>query len=229
MTSDSLWIDCKACGKQIAVKAKSCPHCGAKRSRFRAVKWIGGGFIGLVIVSAALAPDKSDRQAISVVTAKAAAVPLPSKQTSFILAISDYSKRFSSASNELQQSALRDQRRAAILAALGSQLQADGWIGTLRKLETNGEGKAIITVRIAPDLDILTWNNQLSDVLHSTMIDKGTPLYAALMNMAVGDKVTVSGTFVRAENDGIFEQSLTIKGAMTAPEFLFRFNTISRQ
>ncbi|MDR6819588.1 RNA polymerase subunit RPABC4/transcription elongation factor Spt4 [Neorhizobium sp. 2083] len=228
MTSDRLWMDCKACGKQIAVEAKSCPNCGAKRSRFRALKWIGGGFIGLVIVSAALAPGKSDRQAASVVAAQSAPAPLPSKQTSFISAISDYSKRFNSASNELQQSSLRDQRRVAILSALGSQLQVDGWVGTLRKLETNMDGKAVITVRLAPDLDILTWNNAVSDVLHSTMVEKGTPLYAALMNMAVGDRVTVSGTFVRAENDGIFEQSLTIKGAMTAPEFLFRFNTISK-
>jgi RNA polymerase subunit RPABC4/transcription elongation factor Spt4 len=229
VTSDNLWTDCNACRKQVSVKANLCPHCGAKRARFRALKWIGGGFLGLVIVSAALAPDKSDWQTTSLVAAKTAAVPLPSKETSFISAISDYSKRFNSASNELQQSALRDQRRTAILAALGSQLQADGWVGTLRKLETNGDGKAIVTVRIAPDLDILTWNNALSDALHSTMIEKGTPLYAALMNMAIGDKVTVSGTFVRAEDDGIFEQSLTIAGSMTAPEFLFRFRTISKQ
>ncbi|WP_172730203.1 hypothetical protein [Neorhizobium tomejilense] len=228
MTSDSLWMDCKACRKQVSVNAKSCPHCGAKRSRFRALKWIGGGFIGLVVVSAALAPDKSDRQAASVVGVKAASAPLPAKQTSFISAISDYSKRFNSASNELQQSALRDQRRGAILTALGTQLQADGWIGTLRKLETNGDGKAVVTVRLAPDLDILTWNNALSDVLHSTLIEKGTPLYAALMNMSVGDKVKVSGNFVRADADGIFENSITIDGAMTAPEFLFRFNNISK-
>ncbi|MCQ1772887.1 zinc ribbon domain-containing protein [Neorhizobium galegae] len=229
MTSDSLPMDCKACGKQIAVKAKSCPHCGAKRFRFRALKWIGGGFIGLIIVSAALAPEKSERQAVSVVASKAAAVPLPTKQTTFISAIADYSKRFNAASNELQQSALRDQRRAAILAALGPQLEADGWVGTLRKLETNGDGKAIVTVRLAPDVDILTWNNALSDALHSTMIEKGTPLYAALMNMAVRDKVKVSGIFIRADLDGIFENSMTIKGAMTTPEFLFRFNNISKQ
>lgn len=234
MKSDSLWKSCRRCNEQMPVNARSCPHCGAKQSRFRALKWIGGGFTALVVASIALTPGKPDADAsksasTQIASEKVTAAPLPESQATFIAAINDYRNRFNSASNELQQAALRDQRRTAILQAVGAQLYAGGWIGTLRKLETNGDGDAIVTVRIAPDIDLATWNNALSDVLHSTLIEKGSPLYSVLLNMTVGDRVRMSGNFVRAEADGIFEQSITIRGAMTAPEFLFRFNEISKQ
>lgn len=45
----------------------------------------------------------------------------------------------------------------------------------------------------------------------------------------IGDKVRISGNFFQADADGVFENSMTIRGAMTAPEFLFRFTAISKQ
>ncbi|MGA6114762.1 hypothetical protein [Agrobacterium radiobacter] len=188
--------------------------------------------MSFTVLAAFISPDKPDQNAelartsALVTSNKIAAVPIPQSQSAFVEIISEYEKRFASAANELQQSALRDQRRAAILTSLGSQLRVNEWSGTLRKLETNGDGKGVITVRIAPDLDLLTWNNSLSDSLHGTLIDKGTELYDVLMNMAVGDKVRISGNFFQADADGVFENSMTIRGAMTAPEFLFRFTAI---
>ncbi len=235
MKSDNLWKDCKTCGKQISVKASVCPNCGHKHTRFRKLKWAAIGLVSFTVLAAFISPDKPDQNAelartsALVTSNKIAAVPIPQSQSAFVEIISEYEKRFASAANELQQSALRDQRRAAILTSLGSQLRVNEWSGTLRKLETNGDGKGVITVRIAPDLDLLTWNNSLSDSLHGTLIDKGTELYDVLMNMAVGDKVRISGNFFQADADGVFENSMTIRGAMTAPEFLFRFTAISKQ
>lgn len=236
MKSDSLWKACEDCGKQFSVKAKSCSHCGKDGRRFSKLKWFGGGFAGLVIVTAILGSGETEKGGVAVnhTTAvptsaiKSTASPLPEQQASFIAAISDYKTHFDSAGNELQQSILRDERRMAILKALGGQLRAEGWSGTLRKLETNNDGDAVVTVRVASNIDLATWNNAISDVLHSTLIEKGTPLYATLVNMSVGDKVRVSGNFIRAEADGLFEQSITIHGAMTAPEFLFKFTDISK-
>lgn len=196
-----------------------------------------GGFAGLVIVTAILGSGETEKGAvagsgtIAVPTSavKSAAAPLPERQASFVAAISDYKTRFDSAGNELQQSVLRYERRVAIVKAVGGELRADGWLGTLRKLETNSDGNAVVIVRVAPNIDLATWNNAMSDVLHSTLIEKGTPLYAALVNMSAGDKVKVSGNFIRADEDGLFEQSITIRGAMTAPEFLFKFTDISKQ
>lgn len=219
------------------MSAKECPQCGAPRNRFVALKWMVGGFVVLVIASAILGSGEGEKGALvgnSTTSASASAVkfngaPLPERQASFIAAISDYKIRFESAGNELQQSVLQDERRAAVLRAVGNELHAEGWLGTLRKLETNGDGDAVVVVRVAPNIDLATWNNAMSDVLHSTLIEKGTPLYAALVNMSAGDRVKVSGNFIHAEADGLFEQSITIRGAMTAPEFLFKFTDISKQ
>lgn len=235
MASENLWTTCQACGKQIAVKAHICLHCGHKLARFRRLKWATVGFVSFTVLAAFIVPDKPDQNAGVEKTSapasmdKTAIVPMPEKQTAFIAIISEYERLFSSAANELQQNAFRDKRREAIMASLGPQRRVSEWVGTLRKLETNGDGKAVIAVRIAPDLDLLTWNNSLSDSLHGTLIDKGTQLYGVLMDMAVGDKVKVSGNFFPADADGLFEQSITIRGAMTAPEFLFKFTDISKQ
>ncbi|WP_125271102.1 hypothetical protein [Agrobacterium sp. FDAARGOS_525] len=218
------------------MSAKACAQCGAPQKRFGALKLMVGGFAALVITSVIFGSGESEKGAAagdSATAASASAIkstvaPLPEQQATFIAAISDYKTRFDSAGNELQQSILRDERRMAILKAVGGQLRAEGWSGTLHKLETNNDGDAVVTVRVASNIDLATWNNAISDVLHSTLIEKGTPLYAALVNMSVGDKVKVSGNFIRAEADGLFEQSITIRGAMTAPEFLFKFTDISK-
>lgn len=160
--------------------------------------------------------------------AEAAKSPSPETQRNFISTIADYKKRFASASNELQESALKDARGASVIGLLGPQLNVDGWIGTIRRLETNTEGKAAIAIRLSPDVDILTANNSLSDMVYPTMIDKSTPVYQTLMNMKVGDQVAVSGTFIPSDDGGVLENSLTIAGAMTAPEFLFHFTKISK-
>ncbi len=237
MKSDSLWKACEVCGKQFSVKAKLCPHCGKDGRRFSKLKWVGGGFAALVIFTAIIGsgePEKdtvedSSKTAVRTSAIESATLPLPQRQASFIAAISEYKTLFASAGNELQQSVLRDERSVAIVKAVGGQFRADGWLGTLHKLETNSDGNAVVIVRVAPNIDLATWNNAISDVVHSTLIKKGTPLYAALVNMSPGDKIKLSGNFIRAETDGLFEQSITIRGAMTAPEFLFKFTDISKQ
>ncbi len=154
---------------------------------------------------------------------------LPEQQSRFLTVAAEYSDRFKSAANELQQSLLRDERRTALVEALGSQHSVSGWVGTIKRLETNSEGKAILAVSLTQNAEIATWNNALSDIVDSTLIAKGTPLYKALLNMSVGDSVAVSGSFLPSTDDGVKETSLTIRGSMTEPEFLFRFQNVSKQ
>lgn len=235
MTSESLWKTCQVCEKQISVKANVCPSCGHRYGRFKRLKWAAIGLVSFTVLAAIVAPDKPERKSDtakpsgSVTADNSQVVAIPESQSKFAEVIPQFEKRFVSATNELLQSSLRDQRREAIIASLGGQLRVTDWVGTLKKLETNGDGKAVIAVRIAPNVDLLTWNNSLSDSFHGTLIDKGTQLYSVLTNMAVGDRVRVSGNFFPADADGVFENSMTIRGAMTAPEFLFRFTEISKQ
>lgn len=232
MGSDSLWTDCKTCRKQISVSAKACPHCGARRSRIGIIKWIGGGVAAVVILAGIAGQDESAQNKVKAATPAASVTPdasLPEQQRRFLAVTAEYRDRFASASNELQQSMLRDERRSALVGALGSQRSIAGWRGTISRLETNTEGKAILAVRLSPNTHVGTWNNAISDIMDGTLIEKGTPIYTALLTMSVGDAVTVSGSFLPSDEDGVKEASLTIRGAMSDPEFLFRFHDISKQ
>ncbi len=230
MKSKSLWIACKSCGKQMSVEAKTCPDCGARRSRYRAMKWLGGSLLAIVVIAAIASPKKpSDNSPNTrIVASTENVITLPESQKDFTSAIKLYSERFRATANELQQSSLRDERRGAISRALGSSLTVNGWKGTLTRLETNSDGHAIVSVRLAPAIKVITWNNALSDLVDGTMIQKGTPLYANLSQMTIGDTVVFSGSFLASDQDGVRETSLTIRGAMTDPEFLFLFNSISK-
>lgn len=235
MGSDSLWTDCKTCSKKISKSARSCPHCGARRPRFGFAKWLVGGAALVFVLAAIAAPDKSAQnqtdttKAEPAVAAGATALPLSEQQSRFLAVTAEFSDRFGSATNELQQSVLRDERRAALVKALASQRSVTGWVGTIRRLETNSEGNAILAIRLSPNTEIGTWNNALSDITDGTLIDKGTPLYNRLLNMSVGDTVAVSGNFFPSDADGVKETSLTTRGSMSEPEFLFRFQEVSKQ
>ncbi|MCK9453506.1 MAG: hypothetical protein M0Q90_17575, partial [Bacteroidales bacterium] len=152
-------------------------------------------------------------------------IAIPSEQEQFINAIENYVNSFRAAKNELQQYALRDQRKNE-LAKLMHGRSVSSWVGTISQLGTNTEGKAHLSIRVSPDIEIKTWNNALSDINSNTLIPKGSELYSSLFNLSRGQKVQFSGSFFSSEADYIEEISLTIQGSMRYPEFLFKFKSV---
>jgi len=232
MGSESLFTKCKTCGKEISKSVKACPQCGAKQKKLSIIHWIGIGFLGLIIIGIANAPDKasqsSGEQVKSSVSPKAIASIdslMPTEQVRFIETVSKHARDFKGVKNELQQSAMRDQRKAAISGSLEGYSVAS-WVGTINQLETNTEGKAILSVRISPDIEIKTWNNALSDIASNTLIGKGSSLYGSLFDLSVGQKIEFSGSFFPSETDFVEETSMTIDGSMRNPEFLFKFRSV---
>jgi len=140
--------------------------------------------------------------------------------------LNQYAGEFGNAANELQQSALRDKRRDALGQTIGSR-RIDSWRGTIAELKTNTDGKAILSIRIATDIEIKTWNNALSDITSGTLIEKWNPVYNSLINLKLGDAVEFSGSFLPSENDYLQESSLTIMGSITQPEFLCKFSSVN--
>ena len=149
----------------------------------------------------------------------------PGEEIDFIIVIEKYVKSFSEAKNELQQAILRDERKQDTAKLVGS-MYIKSWIGTINELSTNSEGKAILSVRISPHIEIKTWNNSISDIMSNTLIEKGTLLYKTLTHLSTGQKVKFSGSFFPSADDFIEETSMTIRGSMTNPEFLFKFESI---
>lgn len=131
--------------------------------------------------------------------------------------------------NEIQRTALRDARRAALQEAVPS-LHVEGWEGTVDEVTTTFDGKATLSIKLPCTAEVKTWNNTFSDSMdgNSTLVAKGSPLYARLATLSRGTKVRFSGDFIRdSGKDYLRESSVSEAGSMTDPEFIFRFSDVS--
>ncbi len=230
MGSENLFIKCKTCGKEVSKTVKACPHCGEKLKKLSVIHWIGIVLLSLFIIGLINAPDKNERsnsnKPVAKVSAKAQPeIVMPADEIKFISTVEKYVNGFREAKNELQQSALRDQRKNEIAKTIGGRA-VSSWVGKINQLKTNTEGKAILSIQISPDIEIKTWNNVLSDINANTLINKGSSLYSSLFELSRGQKVQFSGSFFSSKTDYVKETSVTIQGSMRNPEFLFKFKSV---
>jgi hypothetical protein len=181
---------------------------------------VGCGAAALLIGALAGGSDKSASN-------PAPALPVPSDQARFISAVVAARTAYKSAPNELAAGGIRNSRQQAICSALMDQ-SAPGWVGKIRKLTSNGDGKGVISVELAPDIHVSTWNNALSDIGDHTLIDPNSSMFKSLSTMKVGDVVKFSGRFSPSKTDCVGEQSVTLAGSMTDPAFTMRFTSISK-
>lgn len=146
-------------------------------------------------------------------------------QNKLIQIVDTYSKKFPEAENDLQKWAIRNERKVEIRSILQGA-DVINWSGTIKSLGTTTDGRAYLSVSISPRITIGTWNNQLSDLFEDTLIPMDSPIYQKLLDYSVGDKIVFSGSFFSADKDYIRETSLTIRGSMNTPNFLFKFSSI---
>jgi hypothetical protein len=232
--SEDLFTKCKTCGKKVSKTAKSCPHCGEKLKKLSIVHWAGIILLSLFVIGVINAPDEnkqpssSEAKTITQILAKTKELPkigMPTEETQFINTVDKYVRGFQKAKNELQQSTLRDQRKNEIAKIIKDRVILS-WTGKINRLETNTEGKAILSIKISPNIDIKTWNNAFSDINSNTLISKGSVLYNSLFDLSYGQQVEFSGSFFSSQFDYIEETSMTTQGSMRNPEFLFKFKYV---
>ncbi len=118
-------------------------------------------------------------------------------------------------------------RNDALCKAVPQGRVAD-WVGELTEVSTNNEGKGVITVELAEEIKVGTWNNAFSDLVDETLVDQDSPVYEALADLQEGDRVRFSGRLVSSNEDCFGEQSLTLQGKMTTPTFVLRFTKLSK-
>ena len=158
--------------------------------------------------------------------------PLPASQRAFCdavkIAADNYQEAQSAGANELKLSKFRTTRRSAVTAAVKGGAFKD-WLGTVDGLQTTGDGKAILSIKLQceGDVKISTWNNAMSDVMDNTLIPQSSALYDAISELGEGAKAKVSGKFTAGDVDGFRESSLTEMGSMTDPDYKVRFSAIS--
>jgi hypothetical protein len=105
---------------------------------------------------------------------------------------------------------------------------ASGWVGKISQLSSNGDGKGVLSIEVAPNVHVSTWNNALSDIGSQTLIDPSSSLFKNLANMKRGDVVRFSGRFASSDVDCVREQSVTLAGSMTDPSFTMRFTSVNK-
>lgn len=158
--------------------------------------------------------------------ARRAAMAMPPDEANMVAIVQRGRQSYKAAASELQAGAARPDRARELCNNLRTT-SAQDWKGKVSKLSTNSDGRGVLTVTIADNIEVTTWNNALSDIADKTLIDPNSPLYRAALRLTAGMNVKFSGEFVRSEVDCLRESSLTMNGSMSSPKFIFRFSQIS--
>jgi hypothetical protein len=151
--------------------------------------------------------------------------PIPAQQQKFISIIDDFAAKFKTAPNDMAKGALRPKRAEAICELITNPEVTD-WVGTVQKLSSNREGKGILEVSISKSVNANTWNNALSDIGDKTLIEPGTALHEAAIQLKPKQAIIFSGTFIKSDKDCLRESSMTQNGSMTKPNWIFRFSSV---
>lgn len=151
----------------------------------------------------------------------------PADEAVFIAAIGDAQRKESDAKNDMQRGGVKAVRDTA-LCTLMSNLAVTNWTGKVTKVSANSDGRGVFYVEIANKISLKTWNNSISDSSDNTLMTPGSKAFNAASNMEEGALVRVSGSFIgTGDSTCIRESSMTLKGKLQDPEFIFKFHSVS--
>ena len=152
-------------------------------------------------------------------------------QTAFHKTLDGFSQEYREASNEIKKSAVFRKKRDYLLATVPTG-KISNWVGTIKRIGTT-KGGDFAFVDIESDIagykiSYKTWNNGLSDFSDNTMIPLNSPVYNQLGNLNEKIKVVFTAQFIKDEQDGFKEGSITESGNVTDTEFIVRFIDIRK-
>ena len=192
-------------------------------------KWWFYVLVILVIITIAQDDKKSSSSSphsdSSNKSSKAAvpAIQLPLEEQKFIDIVQKAQKDASKASNDMAKGGVLA-IRSKNLKELDTSVQ--NWFGKVIKIDSNSDGKGVLSIEVASDVTICTWNNSLSDISDKTLIEPGSDLFNTAAALRKGQKVKFSGRFISDDETGFSEQSLSLDGKIKDPEFTFKFSSI---
>lgn len=157
----------------------------------------------------------------------APAVQLPADEQKFISIVADAQTKARSAENDMQKGGVKAERDKALCAAMSAGSVTD-WVGKLVDIDANSDGKGVLAIELARDIQVKTWNNAFSDSGDNTLLEPGTPIFNTVSQMKKGSMVKFSGSFFPGlEGDCLKESSLSLNGKIRSPEFIFRFESVT--
>ena len=182
---------------------------------------------GQLVPGGPIAPAPASIPAVEATVATPPSSEAGLDEARFLAIVDQGSASYDQGSNEMAKGASRP-ARAKALCELGGYGVRD-WKGTIETLSSNNSGKGVLEIRLGPHVTVGTTNNDFSDSISDlhTLIDPGSPVFAAATALKVGDPVIFSGRFGPTEDDCFAEQSVTQEGSMHDPEFLFAFSSVA--
>lgn len=160
----------------------------------------------------------------------AAAPDVPAAQSAMTQAVATARTDAESADTDLQRANVLNVRSDALCGAV-PEGKVDSWVGTVKTVDANGEGKAVVVVEIDEDIEIGTWNNALSDAGDGTLIEQGTPLFDQALALSPGDQVKFSGVLKSGDspNDKCFYTSnMTETMSIESPDYIITFESLEK-
>lgn len=158
---------------------------------------------------------------------KAPPIVLPQDETALLSIVTGAQAEAAKVENDMQLGGVKAKRDSTLCATITS-LVVQNWVGKVEDVSSNSDGKGVFKVSVARDVLVKTWNNAFSDMGSGTLFEPGTPLFAAASAMKRGDYVTFSGNFFKGrEGDCLNEASMTLRGKVREPEFIFKFESIA--
>jgi hypothetical protein len=157
---------------------------------------------------------------------------MPGTESSFLSAALDARQAWVSAPNDLARANMRAARAASLCRALPNLAVTD-WLGSVQKIDPDsfpdyaGHKTVRILISLAPHVSVTTPSAPLLN-LPGTMVEAGTPIYAAAASLPLGTAVKFSGRFFADGTDCMFETSLTRAGSMTDPVFEFQLTALAK-
>jgi hypothetical protein len=193
--------------------------------------WIAGGFDSPKIPPYVPAADPVAESVTQTGTPAdmGPAAPLleaPAKEAHLIQIVSQSQQESSGAQNDMQRGGIKNKRDKDI-CSLMTNLNVKNWVGTIKEIGANSDGKGVVEIEIAENIILKTWNNALSDISSNTLIDPNSQLFRTASSLKVGQSVKFTGKFLDGnEGECLDESSLTLTGKLREPEFIFKFSSI---
>ena len=149
----------------------------------------------------------------------------PKDQKIFVDTINKYRKAFDPGSNDLKKNKLFRNRSEEMCGPSFSPYNITEWVGKIKDISTNLDGKGILAVEIDRDIRVETWNNAFSDMLSDTLIEIDSKVYDQLIDLNVGEVIKFNGNFFSNE-ECVETQNLFLHKKIMKPSFTFRFTNL---
>ena len=153
---------------------------------------------------------------------------IPAKESKFIQIVNQAKSKLPNAETDFQIGAILAERNNKLISLIVNK-NVTNWIGTVHKLDSNSDGKGILSIVIGDKSFYLqTWNNAFSDMFSETLIEFDSSIYNIMSLLKEKDKVKISGSFF-VDSEGFLEtQNLTKKSKIKKPQFTFKFSNIEK-